>query len=127
MILPQIDSWSTSMRMWGEKAGDEAHVCYVDDSKNRVEEIGFRLDARTVSPEYVRRVCTFSKQLGCVLMTVDYELLLPDEMMVLTALNRSTAKKYVENPVAALQNLDQAKIQRRFEYLRKLKERPAKE
>ena len=119
LILPEGASWSTSMRMWGEKGSDEAHVCYLDDSKSRIEEIGFRIDARAKSSDYVRKVCALCKQLGCVLITREYELLLPDEAMVLSALTRSTAKRYLDDPVTTLKELDHATIERRFEYLKK--------
>jgi hypothetical protein len=26
VILPKMDSWSTSIRIWGQKDGDDAHV-----------------------------------------------------------------------------------------------------
>jgi hypothetical protein len=104
LILPQMDSWSTSMRMWGQKDGDDAYVCYVDESKRAVQEIAFRIDAGAISPELVRRICVLAKQLGCVLMTASYEILAPDESMVLAAINQSTAKKYIDDPFSTLRS-----------------------
>jgi hypothetical protein len=36
LILPQMDSWSTSMRMWGHKHSDDAYVLYTDENKSKV-------------------------------------------------------------------------------------------
>jgi hypothetical protein len=75
----------------------------------------------------VRRICLLARDLGCVLLTSEYEILAPDESMVLANLNHSTAKKFVEDPVSTLQGLDQQKIQERANYLMKdLKNNPLK-
>ena len=127
LILPQMDSWSTSMRMWGHKHSDDAYVLYTDENKSKVEQISFRVDSRTISPELVRRICLLAKDLGCTLLTSEYEILAPDESMVLANLNHSTAKQFVEDPVSTLQGLDQQKIQERANYLMKdLKNNPPK-
>ena len=127
MILPQMDSWSKSMRMWGQKHGDDAYVCYVDESKQTVEEISFRIDARAISPDLVRGICRLARELGCVLMTSEYETLAPDESIVLTNINRSTAKKFTEGPISTLQGLDQKKFQDRANHFMKdLKDNPPK-
>lgn len=117
LILPTMESWSTEMRMWGRKHGDHAHVSYEDENKNRVEEIQFRIDASCQSPDLVRHICVFAKQLGCVLMTPEYEILLPDESMVPAALSRSTARRYIEDPVSTLQSLDQDKLRQRIDHI----------
>jgi hypothetical protein len=60
-------------------------------------------------------------------MTSKYEILAPDEPMVLTNINHSTAKKFVEDPISTLRGLDQKKIQDRTNYLMKdLKDNPPK-
>jgi hypothetical protein len=64
LILPKMDSWSTSLRMWGEKHRDDAHVVYVDELKNKVEEIAFRIDANAILPERVKQICILARQLG---------------------------------------------------------------
>jgi hypothetical protein len=118
-ILPRMDSWSTCMRMWGHKHGDDAYVCYGDESKNTIEEIAFRIDARRISADLVRHICILARRLACVLMTSDYEILAPDESMVLTAIDHSTSRKFVADPVATLQSLDHAKLEERANYLMK--------
>jgi len=127
LILPKMDSWSTSMRMWGQKHRDDAYVVYVDESKTKVEEIAFRIDANAISPELVRQICILARQLGCVLMTADYEILLPDQSMVLATIQHSTAKNFVDDPVATLRKLGKPEMQERFNYRRKENNPPHKD
>jgi len=117
LILPETKSWSTSMRMWGQEESDDAHIIYSDERKDTVEEIGFRLDANKISPDLVHRICVLSRQLRCVLMTAEYEILAADEAMVLAALNHSTAKRFVDDPASTLLTLDHQKIQHRANHL----------
>ena len=70
--------------MWGQKHRDDAHVIYVDETKSKVEEIAFRVDANAISPELVRQLCVLARQLRCALLTAQYQILLPDESMVMT-------------------------------------------
>ena len=50
-------------------------------------------------------------------MTAEYEILVADEAMVLAALNHSTAKRFVDDPVSTLLGLDHHKLQDRANYL----------
>jgi hypothetical protein len=96
------------------KRHDDAYVCYVDESKATVEEVSFRVDARAISPNLLRGICMLARDLRCVLMTSEYEILAPDESMLFTNINHSTAaKKFVEDPISTVQGLDHKKIQER--------------
>lgn len=117
LILPRADSWSTSVRLWADTNGNDAHICYMDESKSKVEEIAFRVDARQISQDLILRICTFAKGMGSVLMTPEYEILVPDKITVLAAVTRSVAKKFVDDPASTLQKLDQSNIQERVNYL----------
>jgi len=116
-ILLQMDSWSTQMRMWGQKHGNDAYVCYVDESKNKVEQIAFRVDASAISRDLVRQICRLASQLRCVLMTPQYEILVPDESMVLTAIDGSTARRFIDDPESTLRSMDCKKIEEQANYL----------
>jgi hypothetical protein len=114
LILPQMASWSNSIRMWGQKHGNDACVCYSDESKTKVEEISVRVDARSISTELVHSICDLAKWLRSVLMTADYEILVPDDSMVLTSIDQSRGKKFVDDPISAMTSLAVPKIQERF-------------
>jgi hypothetical protein len=102
LLLSQTKSWSEEIRIWGSESGNDAHVCYTDAEKNVVEEIAFRLDARDISLDLVRMICTLAAHLSCVLLTADSEVLQPVESEMLAAIRNSTATKFIDDPVAAL-------------------------
>jgi hypothetical protein len=117
LILPRRASWSASGRMWGHEDRDDAHVLYVDDTRRTVMEIAFRFDASSISSELVKQTCILARQLGCVLMIADYEIFVPEESIVLATIQHSTAKKFVDDPVATLGKPGQPEMQKRFNYL----------
>jgi hypothetical protein len=96
--------------MWGNEERDDAQVFYVDETKGEVVWIAFRIDASAISSELVEQICVLARRLGCVLMTANYEILLPDKSMVLATVQHSTAKKFVDDPIATLRNLRQPKM-----------------
>jgi hypothetical protein len=127
LILPQMESWSKEMRMWGRKHGDDAYVIYEGEDHKRVEEICFRVDARSIDRDLVRKLCILARQLECVLITAEFEILAPDESMVEATIIHSTAKRFVDDPVSTLQNLDQSKFRERLDsHLTKDSEKPPK-
>jgi hypothetical protein len=77
----------------------------VDERLVSINEIGFRLDARSISKDLLSRICTLVKNLGCVLLTPEYEVLVPDESMVFEAIARSNARRFVEDPTSTLLNV----------------------
>jgi len=110
-ILPQIPSWSESMRIWGNERSDTACVCYVEENKNRVELIEFRVDVQKLSSGFVKQICDLAQRLECVLVTSDHRVLVPDKSAVLRAIDNSTAKKFLEDPISTLRGLDQSKLE----------------
>ena len=101
----------------GQEESDDAYVAYSNQRKDTVEEIGFRLDARKISSELIRRIFILARQLSCVLMTAQYEILTADDGMVLTAVIHSTAKRFVDDPASTLLGLDRQNLQDRANYL----------
>jgi len=101
-ILSPTKSWSEQMQNWGGESGNDAYVCYTDEEKKVVEEIAFRLDARDISLDLIRMICTLAGQLSCVLLTADSEVLQPVESEMLAAIRNSTATKFIDDPVARL-------------------------
>ena len=102
-ILPEASSWSGEMRIWGDERGDTASVCY--DSIRKIEWVGFRVDVRRLSLGFIREICRLASELECVLLTGTYQLVAPDEQNVLTAISRSRAKQYLEDPVTTLRSM----------------------
>ncbi|MFP2957335.1 hypothetical protein ACLEPN_05755 [Myxococcus sp. 1LA] len=99
-ILPGAGSWSEEMLIWGDERGDTASVCF--DDTHRVQWVGFRVDVRSISHSLIRKICALASDWGCMLMGSTYHLMAPNEKAVLAAIGRSTAKRYIENPIATL-------------------------
>lgn len=106
-ILPKANSWSQEMLIWGDERGDTASICY--DNNRKIEWIGFRVDVRQLSLSFVRSICRLAKELDCMLLTAKYHLIAPDDNVVLVAINQSTAKSYLDDPVSTLRSLKQNK------------------
>jgi hypothetical protein len=102
-MLPEANSWSEEMLIWGDERGDTAAVCY--DLNRKIEWIGFRIDVGTLSLALVRQLCKFAKDQECMLLTGSYHLIEPDEQAVLAAINHSTAKKFLSDPASTLLSL----------------------
>ena len=113
LVLSQIKPWSEAMRIWVSESGNDAHVCYTDGEKAVVEEIAFRLDARDISLDLIRMICTLAAELSCVLLTADSEVLRPIESVVLAAVRNSTAAKFVNDPVCDSRPMHVSAIVRR--------------
>lgn len=105
VMLREAKSWSPLMRIWGNERGDTAVVCYYEDEKSLVEEIEFRIDVRQLSLSFVSSICAFARRLQCVLVTGENHLLAADESVMLAAINNSTAKRYLQDPVSTLRSL----------------------
>jgi|KBSMisStaDraftv2_1062788.scaffolds.fasta_scaffold82826_2 hypothetical protein len=116
-IFPEKMSWSSSMRMWGDEDSNDAYVAYSDESKAIVEEVSFRIDARSLSSQVIGGICRFAKQLDCVLMPTSYEILQPDETSLRIRVENSNARKFVIDPEATLRSLDDTNLPERLKYL----------
>jgi len=111
-VLPERKSWSRSMRIWGEERSDCMLILYHDENKHKIQEIEFRFDVRKVSLPFVHRATEFAKRFQCVFIPRSYHVIAPDELLVLAEIEKSTAKKYVQNPISTVVNLksEQAEV-----------------
>jgi hypothetical protein len=104
-ILPETNSWSDSMRIWGDEHSDSASICYIDEEKKRLEWVEFRIDVRNLSRSFVGAICKLAKELKCLVLTDQYQLIVPNEVAVFAAIDSSIAKRFVEDPISTLRSL----------------------
>ena len=104
-ILPRTNSWSKSMSIWGDERSDTASVCYKDDTKIKVEWIGFRIDVQRISLVLLQKICALTEQWGCLFLTRENHIIVPEMSVIISEINNSTAKQFVEDPVSTLRNL----------------------
>ena len=104
-ILPEANSWSDSMRIWGDENSDSAWICYTDEKREKVEWVDMRIDVRNLSRPFVVAICMLAKELECVLLTDQHELVPPDEGALLAAIDLSIAKGFLNDPISTLRSL----------------------
>jgi hypothetical protein len=104
-ILPEANSWSDSMRIWGDENSDSAWICYMDEKKERVEWVDMRIDVRNLSRPFVAAICMLAKELECVLLTDQHEIVPPNEGALLAAIDSSIAKGFLKDPISTLRSL----------------------
>ena len=81
--------------MWGREAGDRVHVVF---ENGRVVEISSRLDLRAFSEPFARGVLRLARHCGCLLITREGRLLLPEYDALLAAVRASNELRFVLNP-----------------------------
>lgn len=106
-ILPRTKSWSKEMLIWGNERSSAALVCY--DSNRKIEDVEFRIDVGGLSLTFVRSICGLAKELDCMLLTGSNHLIASDDRAILAAIRKSTAKKYLDDPVSTLLGLEPTK------------------
>lgn len=108
-LLPPLEPWS-EMRRWGFEDSHQAHVIYTNGNPTAIEEIGFAIDARSVSEKLIEAYCGIALQFECVFLTArlgpQQEILRPSKSDILRALNASTAARFLTDPVTTLKSLD---------------------
>jgi len=107
-MLPVTDSWSSSCRMWGDHKNDTdfAWVMYTDESLTTVEAIEFRFWTVKISSPYITQACEFAARHGCLFVdNRSRRVMMPTVASLTNGLRKSTARKFVEDPVTTLTNL----------------------
>jgi hypothetical protein len=110
-LLPKAETWSDEIDFWGDKEGNRAAVCYTDSQKATVELIEFEVDVRDVSPTFVKGVCSLARALSCIFLVgkervcVPNRVIEPNEQAVAEAIESSFARRYLDDPISALQSL----------------------
>jgi hypothetical protein len=93
------------MRIWGDENSDSAWICYTDEKREKVEWVDMRIDVRNLSRPFVVAICMLAKELECVLLTDQHELVPPDEGALLAAIDSSIAKGFLNDPISTLRSL----------------------
>lgn len=103
-ILPSAESWSPSIRIWGEKHSDAIIASY-NEVTGKLEELVLYVDARRISDALVEEFCALGKRLDALLLTQASTVLDPAVQGVKAAILRSRARAFVEAPEQTLKNL----------------------
>lgn len=102
-ILPEKASWSNQIRIWGDERADAVFI--VLSEGGAIEEINVRIDVRNISMRFIRDVCALAKNLNSLMLSKESEVLFPEESRILLAIERSTAMRFLRDPVSTLRGL----------------------
>lgn len=112
-ILPEMHSWSESLRIWGDESANAILVGYLTGEKREVEEIEIRIDVSNLSNEFVLRACRWAADLDCLGRTKAHEVVRPEYFEVHETIMRSRAMRFVQDPVKTLQSLRKDEFDRK--------------
>ncbi|WP_443486842.1 hypothetical protein [Novosphingobium aerophilum] len=94
-LLPEKNSWSASLRIWGDEKTDDIQVFF---DGQVIEDIQFRLNVADLSLHLVGGICGLARHFDCILATRDGAILLPNREAVVRTIMQSRAMKFVREP-----------------------------
>lgn len=101
-LLPQAASWSDRIEKWGDDDGDRIDL--VRDEAGIVD-VFVRIDVRQLSKPFIGGLITVCRSLDCVLFTEQQEVIASEEAVLLRAISKSEAARFVDDPRDFLDNL----------------------
>jgi len=101
-LLEERSSWGRHLRTWGDEDGNRIDLTY---QAGILSSIFVRIDVRTVSYTFIGGFLDVARRNDWVLLTGDGRLLDPSASQLLSAIQRSTAAKFVADPEQFLKNL----------------------
>lgn len=93
--VPVRSSWDPHILSWGTEDGDRIDLVLEDD---RVVEVTARIDARSISGEFIETVVSLASRWNCILIDESLRILPPMFEEVRLALKESSATRFVANP-----------------------------
>src|SRR5262245_50863218 len=101
-MLPPLKSWSDRLEQWGTEDGDRIDVW----SDGRECEVFVRFDMRAPKAELYRGFPAVVQASGCVLASQREERVEPTVSVLVGALRRAAAARFVADPIAFLEELE---------------------
>jgi len=95
MLLPEQQSWSPDLRIWGDEKTDDVQIGVRDA---QIVDVQFRLNAADLRMPLVAGICLLARDLNCVLATRGGAILRPNSESVVRAIMQSDAARYVRDP-----------------------------
>jgi hypothetical protein len=102
-VLPYLDHTFTrdwggeDHQAWGKTDTNDIWIGWVNETRV-VEEIRFRIDLRKVDEAFIEKVLAFARRFGLQFKLIHIEILEPTMANVKAALDRSEAKRFVQDP-----------------------------
>ena len=94
-LLPEKESWSASLRIWGDENTDDIQVGF---DGRVIEDIQFRLNVANLSLPLVGGICELARHFDCILATRDGTILQPNREAVVRMIMQSRAMQFARDP-----------------------------
>lgn len=93
-LLPEKESWSERLRIWGDENTDDIQV-FMDGEV--IEAVQFRLDVSNLSLALVGGISTLARRFNCVLASRDGAIIQPTREAVIRMVLGSPAMRFVND------------------------------
>ena len=94
-LLPEKQSWSPDLRIWGDEKTDDVQVGIRD---GQIEDVQFRINVADLRMPIVEGFCLLARDFECALATRQGTILRPYSDSFLRAVMQSDAALYIKNP-----------------------------
>lgn len=98
-LLPEKQSWSSRLRIWGDEPTDDIQVGL---DGQVIEDVRFRLNVGELSMPLVGGICALARRFDCVLASAEGAIIQPNREAVMRAIMQSKALRFVRDPEGLL-------------------------
>lgn len=95
MMLPEKQSWSPNIRIWGDERTDDVQIGVREAA---IDDVQFRLNVAKLRMPLVGNICALAREFECVLATRSGAIIRPYSESVVRAITRSDAARFVNDP-----------------------------
>jgi hypothetical protein len=103
-LLPEGQSWSPAIRMWGEEDGNRISLFH--DEAGHPNAISVRIDVRDPNKQFFEGIVEFANSLDAVFLVMeDFQIFEPGVEALVRLINQSSAGRFVKDPHEFLERL----------------------
>lgn len=105
-LLPPLKSWNSNLEQWGHEDGNRIDVMW---DNGAITDIFIRVDVRNLSHVFLVNLLELVRKNDWLLRSQDERVFRPSLTKLLTAIHKSHAFRFVEDPRAFLEELEKAR------------------
>jgi len=95
VILPKAESWSPSIKKWGDEDGNRVDIVF---KENSVEAVFVRIDVRDISVQFLSDICSIAAEWDCLFLLGNDLLMSASVSSLLAAMRQSKSFHFVTDP-----------------------------
>lgn len=105
-LLPPLKSWNSNLEQWGHEDGNRVDVMW---DSGAIADVFVRVDVRNLSHVFLVKLLELARKNDWLLRTQDERVFRPSLTRLLSAIHKSDAFRFVEDPRAFLDALEKAR------------------